>query len=121
VLVSSALSGLGLIYINEHPVVADIERGRLVSILERYMPAAPGFFLHFPARAQNIPKMRALIDAMRALTHVAAPRLKQNLTHLEVPVDCAAPGSGPSSRASQERNRWNQRARTNRPRPKHRR
>jgi DNA-binding transcriptional LysR family regulator len=80
VLVSSALSGLGLIYINEHPVAEHIAQGRLQPVLGRFMPSAPGFFLHFPARAEHIPKMRALIEAARAVAR-------------------ARPAAGPAARA----------------------
>ncbi|MCY1017156.1 hypothetical protein [Pyxidicoccus sp. MSG2] len=35
-------------------------------MLPDYGPVVPGLFLYFPARAQRLPKLRVLVDAMAA-------------------------------------------------------
>lgn len=62
----AAVAGLGLAYVSEQVVAADVEAGRLQIVLEDYAPEVPGFFLYFPSRAQKLPKLRALIDAVRS-------------------------------------------------------
>jgi DNA-binding transcriptional LysR family regulator len=65
-MVRSAVAGLGLANVNEQAVAAEIAAGRLQVLLGDYAPEVPGFFLYFPSRAQNLPKLRALIDAVRS-------------------------------------------------------
>ena len=65
-MVRSAVAGLGLAYVNEQAVAAEIAAGRLHLVLGDYAPEVPGFFLYFPSRAQKLPKLRALIDAVRS-------------------------------------------------------
>ncbi|WP_394828206.1 LysR family transcriptional regulator [Pendulispora albinea] len=67
IMVAAALRGLGLAYLHEQAVAAHLAEGRLEIVLEAFAPSVPGLFLHCPARAQTIPKVRALIDALRAL------------------------------------------------------
>jgi DNA-binding transcriptional LysR family regulator len=64
-MVRSAVAGLGLAYVNEQVVAAEVGAGRLEVVLGDYAPEEPGFFLYFPSRAQKLPKLRALIDAIR--------------------------------------------------------
>ncbi|WP_224365442.1 LysR family transcriptional regulator [Hyalangium versicolor] len=64
----AAVAGLGLAYVSEQVVAEDIEAGRLEVVLEDYAPEVPGLFLYFPSRAQKLPKLRALIDAVRSLS-----------------------------------------------------
>jgi DNA-binding transcriptional LysR family regulator len=61
-LVSLARQGLGLAYVADAEVQADIVSGNLISILRDFVPSDSGLFLYFPARAQTQPKLRAFMD-----------------------------------------------------------
>jgi DNA-binding transcriptional LysR family regulator len=60
-----ALAGVGLAYIFEPLVRADIAAGRLTQVLPRTAVEEPGLFLYYPARAAMAPKLRAFIDTAR--------------------------------------------------------
>ena len=62
----SALSGAGLTFATEETFRPYISSGQLVSLLERYLPTFPGFYLYFPQRRNMAPKLRALIDHARS-------------------------------------------------------
>ena len=64
-LVSFAVSGLGLSYVADIAVETELRAGMLVRVLEPFLPTTPGLFLYFPQRAQTQPKLRALIDIAR--------------------------------------------------------
>jgi len=64
-LVSWAMAGLGLSYVADIAVEAQLREGRLVRVLKPFLPKTPGLFLYFPRRAQGQPKLRALIDVAR--------------------------------------------------------
>ncbi len=59
--------GLGLAYLPDIEIEADIAAGRMQRVLEGHVPSSPGLFLYFPERMQNQPKLRALIDEAVAL------------------------------------------------------
>lgn len=59
--------GLGLAYLPDIEIKADIAAGRMQRVLEDHVPSTPGLFLYFPERMQNQPKLRALIDEAVAL------------------------------------------------------
>jgi len=63
-----ALAGIGLAYIFEPLVHADLQAGRLIEILPDAAIKEPGLFLYFPRRAAMAPKLRAFIDTARAVT-----------------------------------------------------
>lgn len=60
-----ALAGVGLAYVFEPIVRADIAAGRLTQVLPRTAVEEPGLFLYYPARAAMAPKLRAFIDTAR--------------------------------------------------------
>ncbi len=62
-----ALAGIGLAYIFEPLVRADIQAGRLEQVLRDSAIEEPGLFLYFPSRASMAPKLRAFIDTARSL------------------------------------------------------
>lgn len=62
----TALSGAGITFATEETFHAYIESGELVPLLEAFLPPFPGFFLYFPQRRNMAPKMRALIEHVRA-------------------------------------------------------
>lgn len=64
-----ALAGVGLAYLFEPLVEADIAAGRLTQVLPKTAIEEPGLFLYFPRRAAMAPKLRAFIDTAREVVH----------------------------------------------------
>ncbi|WP_026870093.1 LysR family transcriptional regulator [Inquilinus limosus] len=64
---SFARAGLGLTYLPDIAVEADLAAGLLHKVLEPFLPQTPGLFLYFPRRAQDQPKLRAFIDVARSV------------------------------------------------------
>jgi len=60
-----ALDGVGVAYVFEPQVRDDLVAGRLVHILPETAIEEPGFFLYFPERQRQSPKLRALLDLIR--------------------------------------------------------
>ncbi|RUU65346.1 LysR family transcriptional regulator [Mesorhizobium sp. M2C.T.Ca.TU.009.01.2.1] len=65
--VDLALAGVGLAYVFEPLVRADLAAGRLVQILPQTAIEEPGLFLYFPRRASMAPKLRAFIDTAQEI------------------------------------------------------
>jgi DNA-binding transcriptional LysR family regulator len=66
VLVDAALDGLGLAYVFESMVAKLVMEKRLMRVLDRYCPEVPGYFLYYPSRLNLAPKLKALIDFLKA-------------------------------------------------------
>jgi DNA-binding transcriptional LysR family regulator len=48
------------------PIAAEpFKAGKLVRVLERFAPTAPGVFLYYPSRRHMAPKLRAFIDHVK--------------------------------------------------------
>ncbi|TIX87138.1 LysR family transcriptional regulator [Rhizobium sp. P44RR-XXIV] len=62
-----ALAGVGLAYVFEPLVQADIAAGRLIELLGDHAVTEAGLFLYFPRRAELAPKLRAFIDTVRQI------------------------------------------------------
>ena len=62
-----ALAGVGLAYVFEPLVRADLAAGRLVQVLAKTAIEEPGLFLYFPRRASMAPKLRAFIDTAQEI------------------------------------------------------
>ena len=62
-----ALTGLGIAYIFEPLVARDLKEGRLRRVLPQSAIEEPGFFLYYPRRMGNAPRLRAFIDAARSM------------------------------------------------------
>ena len=70
-----ALAGIGLAYLFEPLVEADIAAGRLTQVLPKLAIEEPGLFLYYPRRAALAPKLRAFVDTARdVLTSKRATR-----------------------------------------------
>ncbi|WAS99188.1 LysR family transcriptional regulator [Nannocystis punicea] len=65
-MIRAALDGLGLAYLFEHAIADALAEKRLVRVLTAYCPRFPGLFLYYPSRTQTPPKLRALVDFLRA-------------------------------------------------------
>ncbi len=66
-MLSLAEKGLGLAYAFEPAVRKQLDRGRLVRVLEAYAPTVPGFFLYYPSRAQRPGPLRLFIETAKEL------------------------------------------------------
>ena len=73
-MVSLAREGAGLAYVSDELIESDIASGRLERVLEPFVTKGPGFCLYFPARTQEQPKLRALIEMVTSLRGMTAKR-----------------------------------------------
>ena len=63
----AALAGAGLAYLRKVWIAEDVAAGRLVSVLNEWMPSEPGLCLYYPGR-RNVPaSLRAFIDVIREI------------------------------------------------------
>lgn len=65
VVIRAVLDGVGLAFLGEHHVAAEIASGKLVRVLQDWCPPFPGFFIYYPSRRQQAPALLALIDTLR--------------------------------------------------------
>lgn len=61
-----AYDGLGLAYVMEHAVSEALADKRLVRVLTAYCPRFPGLYLYYASHTQMPPKLRALVDFLKA-------------------------------------------------------
>jgi DNA-binding transcriptional LysR family regulator len=64
-LLQGARMGLGIAYVPEDRVVADLASGVLVRFLEDWCPEIPGYHLYYPSRRQPSAAFARLIDHLR--------------------------------------------------------
>ncbi|ACL62472.1 LysR family transcriptional regulator [Methylobacterium nodulans] len=62
---NAALAGLGLAYLPEDQVQAQVAEGRLVRVLEDWCEPFPGYHLYYPSRRQAAPAFTVLVEALR--------------------------------------------------------
>lgn len=67
-MIRAALAGGGITFGIEACFEPWLRRGELVPMLEAFLPPFPGFFLYFPDRRNQPPKLRALIEHVRGRT-----------------------------------------------------
>ena len=65
--VSAAREGLGVAFVFEQLVQADVEAGRLVILLEDWCPRFSGMFLYYPGHRHVPPALRAFIDTIKMI------------------------------------------------------
>jgi DNA-binding transcriptional LysR family regulator len=61
----AAIDGVGLAFLSQHQVSSSLVSGTLVSVLESWCQAYPGFFLYYPSRRQQPAALAALISVLR--------------------------------------------------------
>ncbi|MFL6735672.1 MAG: LysR family transcriptional regulator [Sphingomonas sp.] len=61
----SALDGLGIAYLPDDYLQADIAAGRLTRVLESWSPSFPGYHLYYPSRRHHSPAFALFVDALR--------------------------------------------------------
>jgi len=66
-MIHAALAGGGITFGIEACFRPWLERGELVPLLEAFLPPFPGFFLYFPDRRNQPPKLRALVAHVRGV------------------------------------------------------
>jgi DNA-binding transcriptional LysR family regulator len=64
-ILQAAIHGLGLVCLPEDQVKDLIEDGRLVRVLEDWLPPFPGYHLYYPGRRQPSPAFDLLVEALR--------------------------------------------------------
>ncbi|RWB02974.1 MAG: LysR family transcriptional regulator [Mesorhizobium sp.] len=62
---NAVLAGLGLAYLPEQQVTAQLADGRLVRVLADWCAPFPGYHLYYPSRRQATPAFSLLVDALR--------------------------------------------------------
>src|SRR5262249_24112717 len=62
----AALDGMGVLYLPVDYAAPLVAEGRLVSLLDDWMPRRGGFVLYYPSRRQNSAALQAFIDFVRA-------------------------------------------------------
>ena len=67
--IAVARDGIALTHLLAPPARADLDGGRLESVLDRWLPPYDGLYLYYPSRYQVPPKLRAFIDFLK--THFA--------------------------------------------------
>ncbi|KGI77669.1 LysR family transcriptional regulator [Oleiagrimonas soli] len=65
-IVEAARRGTALAQLLEEYVADDLASGRLVSVLDTWLPPYDGWYLYYPSRFQVPPKLRVFIDFVRA-------------------------------------------------------
>ncbi|MGI2031143.1 LysR family transcriptional regulator [Rhizobium panacihumi] len=65
-MVRLAIAGAGISFGMEDSFRDAMSRGELVPVLEDFCPWFPGFYLYYPSRKNMAPKLRALVDHLRA-------------------------------------------------------
>lgn len=58
-------AGLGLAYMPEDQVKADVARGRLIQVLEDWCAPFSGYHLYYPSRRQPTPAFSILVESLR--------------------------------------------------------
>lgn len=64
-MIRAALDGVGLAHVLESQVHEHLAAGRLIGVLDAWLPPFPGFYLYYPTRLQIPPKLRVFIDFLR--------------------------------------------------------
>ncbi|SMD13633.1 LysR family transcriptional regulator [Rhizobium sp. RU36D] len=64
-MVEAAVKGLGVAYVPEDLVAAQLASGALVTLLEEWTPPFPGYYLYYPSRHHNAPAFRVIVDGLK--------------------------------------------------------
>src|ERR1700752_2862835 len=65
-MLGAAVEDKGLAQVPEPIAAGAAKAGKLVRVLERFAPMAPGLFLYYPGYRQMMPKLRAFIDHVKS-------------------------------------------------------
>ena len=67
-MIEAALSGLGLAFVSEWSVSAELASGKLIRVLQDWTPAYPGICLYYPGHRHVPAGLRAFIGVIREVT-----------------------------------------------------
>ncbi len=67
-MIEAVLSGLGLAFVSEWSVSAELASGRLIRVLQDWTPAYPGICLYYPGHRHVPAGLRAFIGVIREVT-----------------------------------------------------
>jgi len=70
----AALDGLGLAYLPEDQVKAELADGRLIRVLADWCQPFSGYHLYYPSRRQPMPAFALIVDALRNWTPLKEAR-----------------------------------------------
>src|SRR5450830_1756566 len=74
-MVQAAEQGLGLAFVYQQYAQQGLDAGRLVSVLDEWRPAEPGFFLYYPSQRLVPAGLRAFIELVRERHPLSAQAL----------------------------------------------
>lgn len=63
--IRGAVDGVGLAFVAEQEIVAELADGRLIRVLQEWCPPFPGFFIYYPSRRQQTAGLSALVSILR--------------------------------------------------------
>ncbi|EFE98296.1 LysR family transcriptional regulator [Serratia odorifera] len=63
--IDAARSGLGIAFVPEDTVAADIANGQLLNVLDDWCAPFPGYYLYYPSRRQHTTAFSLFVDALR--------------------------------------------------------
>lgn len=63
--VDAALAGLGISLLQEDEVMAHMDAGRLVRVLQDWCPKLAGYHLYYPSKRQRSPAFSLVVNALR--------------------------------------------------------
>jgi DNA-binding transcriptional LysR family regulator len=66
-MLDAARAGVGIAYLSEWNVAADLAAGSLVRVMEDWTPPFPGLCLYYPGRRHLPAGFRALVELIREL------------------------------------------------------
>jgi DNA-binding transcriptional LysR family regulator len=61
----AAIDGVGIAYLPDDYLQADVHAGRLIRVLESWCPPFPGYHLYYPSRRHQSPAFALLVDELR--------------------------------------------------------
>lgn len=64
-MVAAALDGVGIAYVPEDMVAADLDNGTLALLLDDWSPRFAGYHIYYPSRHQNLPAFKVVVNALR--------------------------------------------------------
>ncbi len=79
-LLGAAVEGMGLAQMPQPVAAGPLATGKLVRVLDPFLPMAPGVFLYYPSRHQVLPKLRAFIDHVKSRSSAGINAKPQNKT-----------------------------------------
>lgn len=63
--IRGALEGVGLAFVSEQEIAAELAGGRLIRVLQEWCQPFPGFFIYYPSRRQQTAALAALVSILR--------------------------------------------------------